>query len=440
MAGGADPDFPLLFLSYARSHWDDSSNQRDADYWVKRFHGDLSTAIAEIIGASSRDVHLFIDRHIKVGQLWPNELVERLSTCAVFVPLYSAKYFTRPDCGREWTIIRMRQDMHISATSRCPNIVIPVVWKPIQPEHMPLWARDIQYLHESLDPVYNSMGLESLLRLRDYQDKYKAAVAALAARIVEVSRSEDKLRPLIEMPKFQTLHNAFAQEGNPLDHAANVRIVVAALDKHSTMAPGRSSVWYGDTPEEWCPYRDEQDPDGGHIPAAWRAAAVAERRDFVAHVDVLGSRSEELKPQESPSAPALVLVDAWATLDERWKALLQQLDGVTHNKPWIRVILPWNKRDTETTDNHKMLRAEIERALGRCLSAGRISSRRGGPGPGDSAAFGSVVGEAILLIQAAFMKNAEKHVPPGPYPEKPRLRGPGATPERRAGEETDEQP
>jgi hypothetical protein len=153
-----------------------------------------------------------------------------------------------------------------------------VIWKPIQPEHMPLWARDIQYLHESLDPVYNSMGLESLLRLRDHQDKYKAAVAALAARIVEVCRSEDSLRPLIELPKFQTLHNAFAEEGNPADHAAPVRIVVAALDKHSSMVPGRSSVWYGDTPEEWCPYRDGQSPDGEQTPVALRAAAVAGRR------------------------------------------------------------------------------------------------------------------------------------------------------------------
>jgi FxsC-like protein len=244
---------------------------------------------------------------------------------------------------------------------------------------------------------------------------------------------------LIELPKFQTLHNAFAEEGNPADHAAPVRIVVAALDKHSSMVPGRSSVWYGDTPEEWCPYRDGQSPDGEQTPVALRAAAVAERRDFVARVDVLGSRSEELKPQTPPTAPALVLVDAWATLDERWKALLRRLDGAAENKPWIRIILPWNKRDSETTDNHASLRAEIEHALGRCLSADRISSRRGAPGPGDSAAFGSAVGEAIRLTQAEFMKNAEKHLPPGPYPAKPRLRGPSASPERRAGEESDEQ-
>jgi FxsC-like protein len=429
MVGGADPEFPLLFLSYAHSHWDDPSDRRDADYWVHRFHGDLTNAIALQTGAPSRNVQLFIDRNLDVGDYWPEELVRGLSKCSVFVPLYTAKYFTRPDCGREFSIIRQRQDMHISATNHCPKIIIPVIWKPISPHDMPSWARDIQYTHESLGADYHTMGLESLLRLRDYRETYKAVVTALAERIVEICRGPEKLRPLLDLPRFHTLPDAFADEGNPSDHAATVRIAVAALDKHSAMPPGRSAIWYGETPEEWCPYRDGPD-SGGDTPVMWRAAAVASRRDFTARFGLLSQRSEELKPNARPTAPTVVLVDAWATLDERWKALLRRLDSAVQNKPWIRIIVPWNRQDAETLANTVALREAIEDVLGHCLPADRAFPPGGGPGPADSAAFGPAVGEAIRVAQAEFMKHAERHLPRGPHQPKPRLRGPGGSAER----------
>src|SRR5262249_27128945 len=148
---------------------------------------------------------LFIDRALHIGDHWPDELADRLARCAVFVPLYSARYFRRPDCGREWSVIRQRQDMHVSATNRSPNIVIPVLWQPIRLEDLPSWARSIQYTDESLGNAYNTMGLESLLRLRDYEADYHAAVRAIAQRIVEVARRAEQLRPLHEIPRFQTL-------------------------------------------------------------------------------------------------------------------------------------------------------------------------------------------------------------------------------------------
>jgi len=436
MAGGGEADFPLLFLSYAHTPQEDSTDWQP-DYWVRRFHNDLSQTIAKTVGVPNHSDQFFMDQNIKVGTLWADELVQKLATCSVFVPLYTARYFTRPDCGREWSIIRLRQDMHVSASNRCPNIVIPVLWRPIKPEELPLWARNIQYTHESLGSVYHSMGLESLLRLRDYQDAYRRAVAALAMRIIEVAYGQDRLRPLLELPRFQTLPDAFAAAGNPIGTNAPVRIAVAALDKHSTMTPGRSTVWYGETPEDWCPYRDGPGPE--ETPVAWRAAAVAERRDFTARVSVLSMRSEELNSHATPTAPTLVLIDAWTTLDERWRRLLRQLDVVIQKKPWIRIILPWNKADLETSANSGALRTGIEESLGRSLSTDRITSRRADPGPSDSAAFGPAVGEAIRLIQAEFMKHAEKHLPSGPYPSKPRLRGPSGTDGRGVREEFDGQ-
>jgi FxsC-like protein len=406
---------------------------------VRKFYAHLSNAICDLTNAPPGLDPVFIDRKLHLGDHWPDELARRLARCSVFVPLYSAKYFRRPDCGREWSIIRLRQDMHISATSRSPNIVIPVLWQPVRLEDLPPWTRSIQFTHESLGNAYHTMGLESLLRLRDYQADYHSAVRTIAERIVAVARRAEQLRPLHEIPRFQALPDAFSAADGPSGENAAVRITVAALDKHSTMASGRSALWYGETPEEWRPYRDGPSQDGGETPVAWRAADVAQRRDFDAIVTTLSGRSEELRPRAVPTAPTVLLVDAWATLDEHWRALLHRLDTVVQHKPWIRIVLPWNAQDSETTDNAVTLRAGIEQALGRSLSGGRIPSRRGDPGPANSAAFGPIVSDAIRITQAEFMKIAEKHLPAGPHPQKPRLRGPAGTASRQAVEETDEQ-
>jgi FxsC-like protein len=438
MPGGVGDEFPQIFFSYAHAHWEDPADQREADHWVRKFYVHLNGAIRSLINAPSDKNPLFIDHALHVGDHWPDELARHLARCAVFVPLYSGKYFRHPDCGREWSVIRQRQDMHVSATNRSPNIVIPVLWQPIRLDDLPTWARSIQYTDESLGTAYNSMGLESLLRLRDYEADYHAAVRAIAQRIVEVLRRPDQLRPLHEIPRFKTLPDAFATEGSPVAENAAVRITVAALDKYATLASGRSAVWYGDTAQEWCPYRDGRDEYGGETPVAERAANVAQRRDFDAVVTALTGRSEELRSRLAPSAPTIVLVDAWATLDEYWRSLLRRLDAVVQQKPWVRIIVPWNAQDPETVTHAVTLRAGIEQALGHSLSGGRIPSRRGDPGPTNSAAFGPVVSDALRITQAEFMKIAEKHLPAGPRPQKPRLRGPSGTAQRQAGEETDE--
>lgn len=443
MAGGADPqaeEHSLFFLSYAHAHWEDPNDQRDADHWVQKFHGHLCAEIEAVSNIPAAHNAVFIDRRLGLGDLWPQELASRLARCAVFVPLYTARYFRRPDCGREWSVIRQREDMHVSATGRCPSIVVPVLWHPLVLEDIPRWARSIQYSHESLGPAYQAYGLESLLRLRDHRDDYFAAVRVIARRITQVARRPERLRALDDVPRFQSLPDAFASANTHPDGSARIRITVAALHKNSRMPEGRSAAWYGESAQEWCPYRDDPDKDGRQTPVAFRAVDVAHRRDFEADVTDLSSRSEELRPAHAkpPTAPTVMLIDPWATLDEYWQALLRRLDIAIQDKPWIRIVLPWNEDDPETADGSVVLRSGIERALGRSLSSGRIPSRRGDPGPTSALAFGPAVSETIRLVQAEFIKNAQKHLPEGPRAKKPRLRGPTGAAPRAPGEEIDD--
>jgi len=423
-AGSTDQSFPQLFFSYAHAHWEDLTEQQDADLWIRKFYGNLCTEIELLVDLPRGQDPIFIDRRITLGANWPQVLSEKLSQCAVFVPLYTRNYFQHPDCGREWSVIRQRQDMHIAATKSYPDIIVPVLWDPVRPQDLPPWARDIQYAHEELGYAYRTYGLEELIRVKDHEAEYQRAVRFLARRIVEVANATDKLRSLREIPVFRSLPNEFAnltQDGE----SGKVRITVVALDTSSPMPPGRSKRWYGSTAQEWTPYLDPQDGPGHDTPVAWRASDVAGQRDFVTEVTELTSRSEELKVNGIPTAPTILLVDPWATLDPAHWTLLDRLDKITQHKPWIRIILPWNSRDPETIANANVLHAGIETHLGHTRSQGRIPSRRRGePGPIDSSALGLEVSEALRAALMEFLRQSKKYLPAGARSAKPRLRGP----------------
>ena len=426
MAEGAQDQqgFPQLFFSYAHAHWEDLTEQQDADLWVRKFYGNLCTEIERLVDLPRGQDPLFIDRRITLGANWPQVLADKLSRCVVFVPLYTRNYFQHPDCGREWSIIRQRQDMHVAATKSHPNIVVPVLWDPVRPQDLPLWARDIQYAHEELGHAYRSYGLEELIRVKDHEAEYHRAVRFLARRIVDVANAPEKLRPLREVPVFRNLPNEFADLRTRDGDAGKVRITVAALDNRSPLPANRSKRWYGGTGLDWTPYRDPQDGPGYDTPAVWRASDVARQRDYVTEVTELSTRSEELKANATPTAPTILLVDPWATLDSSRWSLLDKLDKVTQHKPWVRIILPWNSNDPETIASANVLHGGIEARLGHARSEGRIPSRRGEPGPIDSAAFGLAVSEALRAALTEFLRQSRKYLPAGPYPAKPRLRGP----------------
>jgi FxsC-like protein len=415
--------FPVLFFSYAHTHWDDPNEQQDADLWVRKFYGHLCTEIERLVDMPRGHDPLFIDRRIALGANWRRVLAENLARCSVFVPLYSKNYFLHPDCGREWSIIRMRQDMHVAATKSYPNIVVPVLWDAVRPQDMPPWANDIQYAHEELGHAYRTYGLQELLRIKDHEADYHRAVRFLARQIVDVANAPEQLRVLREIPDFRTLPDEFAQRG-PGAEPGKVRITVVALDTRAPLPQHRTHRWYGSTGLDWTPYRDMEDGAGHDTPAVWRASDVARQRSYITEVTELSPRSEELRNASHPSAPTILLVDPWATLDtSRW-VMLDRLDKITQHKPWIRIIVPWNARDPETIASANVLHGGIEARLGHARSQGRIPSRRGEPGPPDSASFGLAVSEALRIAFAEFVRQSAKYLPPGPYPGKPRLGGP----------------
>jgi FxsC-like protein len=411
--------FPLLFFSYAHSHREDYAEQQDADLWVRKFYGHLMTQIEQLIDLPIGQESLFVDRRIELGANWPRMLSENLAKCAVFVPLYTRNYFRDPNVGREWSIIRMRQDMHVAATASSPNIVMPILWEPVRPGDIPVWARDIEYTHDELGDAYREYGLEELIRVKDHEAAYHRAVRFLARRIVAVATAPEQLRQLREIPQFHTLPDEFAGHGTEPAEPGKVRIMALSLDEHSSMPPGRSSRWYGRTALEWTPYLDQG--QGQNSPVVQQAGAVARERAYVPEIVELTGRSEELRAGSAPAAPTIVLVDPWVTLDSSRWALLEKLDRAAQDKSRIRIIVPWNARDPETAANAVALQRGLDSRLGRSRSHGHIPSRHGAPGPTDSGTFGLAVGGALRIAVGEYVRLT---LPAVAYPSRPQLWGP----------------
>ena len=414
--------FPILFFSYAHTSWDDAADQQDADLWAHKFYDDLCAEIERLVDTPQGQDSPFIDRGFLEAS--PQTVAEKLSRCAVFIPLYSRDYFRQPDCGREWSIIRRRQNLHLVAAKSRPNIIVPVLWGPVRPQDMPVWPREIDYAYEELGHAYTTYGLQELLRVKDHQADYRRSVRFLARRIVDVAGAPDQLRPLREIPDLESLPDEFAELGGLGGEAGKVRITVLALDTRSRLPPNRSSIYYGSTGLDWIPYLDPANGLQREMPVVRRASDVARQHSHVTEVTELTSRSEELRTAGIPTAPTIMLVDPWTTQDRSRWILLDRLDKIAKHKPWIRIIIPWNTRDPETLASANLLHSGIDAKLGYTKSQGRIPSRRGEPGPADGASFVLAVSEALRIAFSEFLRQSPKYLPAGPYPGKPRLGGP----------------
>src|SRR6266849_8408860 len=84
-----------FFCSYARE------DQEKKDH-IQEFFNDLCEEIRGQTGLRSHNpIGFFDQKNIELGQEWPVRLVNALCRNRSIVCLYSPRYFTSTDCGRE---------------------------------------------------------------------------------------------------------------------------------------------------------------------------------------------------------------------------------------------------------------------------------------------------------------------------------------------------
>jgi FxsC-like protein len=414
---GATSGRPYFFLSYAHPQ---GPGRRDKppDKPVRDFFQDLSEEVARLAKVSPGLPIGFADWQIRAGDYWRRELGQVLATCGVFVALYAQDYFERPMCGQEWAAFHRRELIHRAYIKEDKRAIVPVMWRRMDDENMPPAARRLHYwLHEAGE-MYRKRGMRELVMRRNREEiaqAYQTALTAFAEHIVQVA-DNNPLRPtdggVLELNPDE---NAFDGQWNRNDPRPLRFVVVAPV--LGKLPPGANPQMYGNSPEQWRPYWPADD-----TPIAETAAALGEADGYHPMVEFLGG-CPDLRDGQAPTAPTVLIVDPWAAHDQELDELLRAFDRLSHDKPWVRLVIPWDKNNSG--GGHQV--ADLENGLQRVLDRTRAHCRMENPeavaGLPSVAAFGERLPGVIAAAERGYFRRTLTYAPQGEGARLPRLGG-----------------
>jgi len=398
---------PYFFLSYAHSQWNGGDNFPDLDPWEKQLFEDLCHQVRSLIGAPFDAPVGFMGSESLTGPDWSAALRHALATCRVFVPLYSPRYFELDQCGREWFAFARRLGGRDAAAS---SAIIPAIWAPVDLEFLPDAVRAIPCDDAGLQ-AYADLGFYGIMKLSRYRADYEKAVQHLAGRIVNAAlRSTIGDGPVLD---YSRLEGTFEATGWEMPGGRPLRITIAAPTM-GDLPKGRGGYYYGTAARDWAPYRP-----GAPLALAEYLSDLARALGYRPFVGDLQEHGAELLNGERPSAPELLIVDPWASRQDKFRELLKRLDAM--DKPWVQVVVPWNRGDAESTTAEAELRAALEEALHRKLAQGRAASALAASGVPALEDLNRVLPVVITTAARQYHRHAPARLPAGDVVERPRL-------------------
>lgn len=401
----ADDDRPYFFLSYAHAIRASDPDAEDNDVWVSQLFRDICEHIGQLAGRGADSVG-FMDRELRSGNEWPWRLSRNLAACRVFVPLYSRRYFQSMHCGREWSAFRSRAlNGHAENTGHVESI-IPIMWSPVQVDQFPLAAQPIHFNPREFGQPYADYGFFAIMKVSRFKEDYEWAVLNIARRIFEVA--EQTPVPPSPAVNYEALPSAF-DEGAPRDMAGDkpLRLVIAASHRGDLPA-GRGTAYYGQSPQDWNPYA----PDTVQ-PLADFAIVLAKYHGYRPEVSALYEQAEDLLAEDGPATgPAVLLIDPWEVTRPRCQQILARLDQLS--KPWIQIVVVWNRKDSEITAAEDELRAALEATMPLTLSRMRPTSLPAIRGVPSLDEIAQVLGDSMRHAARQYLKYAPGYPIGGP--------------------------
>ncbi|MCC9705333.1 TIR-like protein FxsC [Streptomyces sp. MNU76] len=371
---------PMFFMSYARvpvpRHRDAS---QDPNRLVFQFFDELCGKVARRARVTREEAG-FVERPGTPGE----KSVQALLDCQVFVPLYSKRYFSNPQCGRQWTAVTQ------GATPEDRPSIVPVLWTPYSPTSLPKKVKE-QYpqvpdgIGEAAEN-YASMGLHRLLdQVLDLSerpdpedegaaDRVSAQVAQvtdwLAQRIVDLAATRPT-RPRTaggvgRTPQPETLAGLDDAFADP-PFASPLHITVLAPTEEG-LPVGRDSARYGPRVDDWRPYG----PAVG--PLVELLEALARNLGFEPTVKPFDKFQTELRDTELPTAPWILVVDPWALENSQMAREAREFDRA--RRPWTAVLSTLAGDDLQTKEQSDRLRGLLAANFPRFISEGRVGSRK----------------------------------------------------------------
>ena len=118
-------------------------------------------------------------------------------------------------------------------------------------------------------------------------------------------------------------------------------------------------------------------------PLAEHAVVLARRDGFRPEIGDLYEQADDLMRDAGPvpGAAAVLLIDPWAVLQSHCRQVLARLDEL--DKPWVQVVVVWNRKDAEMAAAEGELRRALAEAMpsGSAPGAVRPHSSRGRASP-----------------------------------------------------------
>jgi FxsC-like protein len=397
---------PYFFLAYAHT-----SEQK----WVGKLYRDLCTEVYERTTLPLRaQVGFMDDTAIPLGGDWRENVTEALARCRIFVPLYSKRYFTREECGKEWYAFAQRILDHKARTLGSPTAIVPALWTPVDAENLPDVAKNIQFNHASLGSVYAEEGFYTLIKNTYYEQAYTTAVQELAKHVIRAAE-QSQLRPCLPRD-LANPRNAFERGKADVPADRRLTITVAAPTKYE-VPEGRSPAHYGERSHDWNPYH----------PATLQALAeyaseLARLDAYTPSIASLAEGFDTLIDTDPAAGLGILLVDAWATDDPMTLRRLRRFDHL--DKPWVGTMVPFNRDDQETVANAARLQEALHGALGRRLDDARIGSPVSVSNIPTLDEFRRLFPSIVEAALYRFLNSAPAQPPAGDAAPQPRLSGP----------------
>ncbi|MDX3850530.1 FxsC protein [Streptomyces sp. AK02-01A] len=295
--------------------------------------------------------------------------------CRSVLALYSADYLRDPQCAREWSVFRERMDRRTRQTGERPDSLIGVLWRADDLVLPHVVASTGQILDDESGQGYQGPGVLGLQRDPLHWDEYRILVRQVAERLTRAANtplpdlSESESRAVAPrfgpVPPSRDRGVSGAPTRHPDRHDTGQEIVVALVAGTRTrMETLRTSVTaYGESPEEWRPFRPGSDE------AAVSVVRRALRACGVDRMTVVPLDSDPPDPDlgTGDQAAVLVLVDAWMTGDVSFRALWERLSRSGAGISAVIVVL--TRQDEESRLNARRLREAMARTPARMLGA-----------------------------------------------------------------------
>jgi FxsC-like protein len=365
---------PYFFFSYARG---DLDNPGDNDPYLTTFYHDIIQEIKPRIPRHRGEIGFRDEESIQSGNYWSDALANALKTAKVFICIYSPYYFTRPWCGKEWTVFTSRIDKYMENHPECetrPSLMIPVLWRHSD-EPFPTCANEIQFADYDLGQTYAKEGLHYIMKLSSaHGEEYQRFLIRLGDKIVQAVK-EHPLPEWEDLINFDSVKNAFemTETSVPLvsssfvDSQHQKRVgpryaqfvyVAARADEFQKAKLKQNVDAYGSGDEaamDWKPYCP---------PVETRIVIITQKvttdKDLVHEVLLLNNNLiTNLQEAKESNKIVIIIVDPWTLKLHPYSQMMQEYDK--HHFFNCTVLVSFNLEDEETREKQAELKKEFER-------------------------------------------------------------------------------